>query len=323
MSEDQHHDDSHYFWRKNGARYYSLGVYYKRLFGAPVRKVSVDAHFSCPNIDGTVGRGGCVFCNATSFSPSRRFGLEELNAQIDDGVKRLRYRFGESKYIAYFQPSTNTHAPVETLRRVYEAAIQREDIVGVAIGTRPDALPEEVLTLLQEISARTYLSLELGLQSTHDKSLQWMNRGCDYATFLDAVARCHAHGLRVGAHLILGLPTETREDLLVTAERVAALGLESVKLHNLYVVKGTRLAQMWRDNEFTLPTLQEYAQMVVDFLERLDPQTVVERVCGEATEDYLLAPAWCAQKHAGLNAVAEAFARRRSYQGRLFQKKSE
>ena len=300
------------------ARYYALSAYMRREFGGVVRKISVDAHFSCPNIDGSVGRGGCIFCDAASFSPSRQIGLREISDQIEDGVTRLKRRFDASKFIAYFQPSTNTHAPVDVLERVYRSALRRPEIVGIAIGTRPDACSEPVLALLETLARETWLALELGVQSSHDRTLQWLNRGHDYRSFVDATRRARARGLRVGAHVILGLPCESRADVATTARRLATLGLHSIKLHHLYVVKGTRLERLWRDGAVPLPTLDEYAELVVDFLERLSPSTVVERVAGEVGSDYLVAPSWTAIKHAGRNAVERALRARDSYQCKYF-----
>lgn len=310
------------FWRQNGARYYPLSAYFKREFGGVVRKISVDAHFSCPNVDGTVGRGGCIFCDAVSFSPSRQFGLEEIDAQIDDGIQKLQRRFDADKFIAYFQPSTNTHAPLETLKKAYEIALRRPEVVGLAIGTRPDALPEPVLDLLEEIASRKWLALEIGLQTAKDETLKFLNRGHDFATFADAVYRAKRRGLRLGTHIMLGLPGETRDDMRRTARLVAEIGFHSLKLHHLYVVKNTRLARFWQNGEIQLPTLEEYAESVVDFLELQSPETVVERVAGEASEEYLLAPPWTAIKHAGRNAVDVAFRRRNSFQGKFFESKT-
>lgn len=306
------------FWRVDGARIYSQSAYFRHEFGAPVRKISVDAHFSCPNIDGTVGRGGCIFCDARSFSPGRQFGFKDIDAQIDDGIVKLQRRFDANKFIAYFQPSTNTHAPVETLERVFRTALRRPEIVGLAIGTRPDAVGEPVLALLEELSRETWLVLELGLQSSKDASLRAMNRGHNYACFVDAVERAKRRGLRLGAHLILGFPGETREDMILTARRVAAARFHSVKLHNLYVVRNTPLASLWRDGSVKIQSLDEYAQCAADFLEVLSPETVVERLAGEASAEFLLAPEWTGVKHAGRNAIERELKRRGSWQGKFF-----
>lgn len=308
-----------FFWRKDGLRYYGQSAYFRRVFGSTVRKISVDAHFSCPNIDGTVGRGGCIFCDARSFSPGRFFGLEDINAQIDDGIMKLQRRFNTDKFIAYFQPSTNTHAPVERLEEVFRAALTRPEIVGLAIGTRPDAVGEPVLELLEELSRETWLVLELGLQSSKDESLRFINRGHDYACFEDAVARAQRRNLRLGVHLILGLPGETREDNLLTARRVAAMRFHSVKLHNLYVVRNTRLAEMWNAGSVPIQPLEEYARYAADFLEVLPPDAVVERLAGEASEEFLLAPDWTARKHAGRNAIDQELRARNSWQGKYYR----
>ncbi len=306
------------FWRQNGARYYALSSYFRREFGGVVRKISVDARFSCPNIDGTVGRGGCVFCDAVSFSPGRRLGIDDIDEQIDEGIKRLQRRFNASKFIAYFQPSTNTHAPVDALEKVYRIALRRPEIAGLAIGTRPDALGNDVLDLLADLAKEKWLSLEIGLQSSHDRTLKFLNRGHDYARFVDAVARAKSRGLRLGTHLILGLPGESRDDAILTARRVAAMGIESVKMHHLHVVKNTALEKMWEQGLVALPSLEEYAELVVDALEVFPPNMVVERVAGETSPEYLIAPEWTAVKHAGRDAVDVALRRRNSWQGKKY-----
>ncbi|MBR4834094.1 MAG: TIGR01212 family radical SAM protein [Thermoguttaceae bacterium] len=307
------------FWRRSGARYFPLSAYFKREFGGVVRKISVDAHFSCPNIDGTVGRGGCIYCDAVSFSPGRFFGLDDLDAQLDDGIRQLRRRFDVDRFIAYFQPSTNTHAPLDELRRKYEVALRRPEVVGIAIGTRPDALGDSVLDLLAEIAREKWLALEIGLQSANDATLKFFNRGHDCATFVDAVRRAKERCLRLGTHVILGAPGETRDDMRRTARLVADLGFHSLKLHHLYVVRNTKLARLWEVGEVEPPRLDDYAEAVVDFLELQSPETVIERISGEASEPYLLAPDWTAKKHAARNAVDVVFRRRDSWQGKFFQ----
>ncbi|MDO4587546.1 MAG: TIGR01212 family radical SAM protein [Planctomycetia bacterium] len=306
-------------WRQAGHRYYPLAMYMRHEFGEPVWKISLDAHFSCPNIDGTVGREGCLFCDAKSFSPGRRFGLENLEAQMDDGITQLQRRHSVRKFLAYFQPSTNTYAPVERLESIFRRAMRRSEIVGLAIGTRPDALPDDVLDLLADLSKETRIFLEIGLQSAKNESLRFLNRGHNYETFADAIERAQKRNLCLGTHLILGIPGETRDDLIRTAQLVAQWKLHSIKLHNLYVVRNTKLAELWTENKISLPTCQEYAEMVVDFLEYQNPETVIERISGEASEEYLLAPQWTAIKHSARNAVDRAFRNRNTYQGKLWR----
>lgn len=298
--------------------YYPLSRYFRDTFGSPVRKVSVDAGFSCPNRDGLCGTQGCIFCDNAAFSPARRLSNGTITEQLDVGIARIAARYGSGRYIAYFQPATNTYAATERLAALYEQALRHEKIVGLAIGTRPDCLPEPTLDLLADLSQKTWLSLEIGLQTSHDRTLEFLRRGHDFACFADAVHRAKARNLRLGTHVILGLPGETRDQVRVTAERVAALGLHSVKLHNLYVVKNTPLARLWEAGQVTLPTLEEYAELAVDFLERLGEETVVERLAGDAPRDFLLAPAWSANKNPAAAAILAEFARRNSRQGALF-----
>lgn len=310
-------------WRREGLFYYPLGLYFRETFGEAVRKVSVDAGFSCPNIDGTVGRGGCLFCDNLSFSPSRRQGLGDIDAQMDEGIRRISARYGTRKFIAYFQPSTNTYAPVERLAALYRRAVSHPQMVGLAIGTRPDALPDDVLDLIAEIGKKTWVSLEIGLQSAKDETLRFLNRGHDFAAFADAADRAQRRGIRLGVHLILGLPGETSDDLLRTARLVAAMNLHSLKLHNLYVVKRTPLADLFFKGEIQLPSCGDYAKMVVDFLEIFSPQTVIERLAGDAPRDFLIAPPWSGEKMTVRNAVEAEFRRRGTWQGRYFQREGE
>jgi radical SAM protein (TIGR01212 family) len=295
-----------------------LNWFFRHKFGHRVWKVSVDGGFGCPNRDGTRGRGGCVFCNPESFSPSRRVAAGSITDQIDRGIERLGPRRRVDRFVAYFQPATNTYASVDRLRALYEESLTHPRIVGLAIGTRPDCVPDDVLDLLAELSCRTWLSVEYGLQSIHDDSLCRLNRGHDYAAFLDAAQRSRQRNLRLGAHLILGIPGESRQQMLATAREVARLVLHSVKLHNLHAVTDTPLAEQVRTGSVRMATLQEYAGYVVDFLEELPPQCVVERLSGDAPPEYLVAPAWCLDKPAVRAAVEAEFRRRGSWQGRKY-----
>ncbi len=308
----------HLAWGTSGCRYYRLSQYFRRVFGGPTWKVSVDGGFDCPNADGTLSTGGCVFCNLRSFSPSRRLAACSLAEQIAQGRVRLCQRYGADRFIAYFQPATNTYAPVERLRAVYEEAIRQPGIVGLAIGTRPDCVPDDVLDLLAGLAQRTWVSVEYGLQTIHNRSLDWMNRGHHYDAFLDAVHRSRLRGLHLGVHLILGLPHETRDDMLSTAREVARLKIESVKLHNLHAVKDTRLAQAVSERTVRLLERDEYVACVVDFLEQLAPDCVIDRLSGDAPAEYLVAPRWCLDRSAVRAAVERELQRRDTWQGRYF-----
>jgi radical SAM protein (TIGR01212 family) len=305
-------------WRAAGLSYYSYNFYLQNRFGGRVQKVSLDAGFTCPNVDGTVADGGCVFCDNRSFSPSRRLPRTTIAGQVDEGIRRLKWRYAADKFLAYFQPATNTYAPVERLRPLYEQALEHSSVVGLAIGTRPDCVPDDVLDLLEEIAGRTYLSVEYGLQTIHDRSLDWMNRGHHYDAFLDAMHRSRGRGFEICAHVMLGLPGESHEDMLATAHEVARLRLDAVKLHNLYAVKRTPLAEQVAAGTVKLMQRDDYIRTVVEFLELLPPDCIVERVSGEAPPDYLVGPAWCLDKNAIRAALAAEFERRNTWQGRLY-----
>ena len=305
-------------WRAEGLRYNAYGAWLKRRFGARVQKVSVDAGFTCPNVDGTVATGGCVFCDNRSFSPSRRIKRRAIGDQIDEGIRQLKRRYRVDQFLAYFQPATNTYAPVERLEEVWSEAIAHPQVVGLVIGTRPDCVPPEVLDLLQSFASRTNLSVEYGMQTIHDRSLAWMNRGHGYAAMLDAMQRSRGRGFELCAHIMLGLPGETREDMLATAREVARLKLDAVKIHNLYAVHHTPLADDVAAGRVTLLERDEYISILVDFLELLPPSCLVERVSGDAPPDYFVGPAWCLDKPAVRIALAAELKRRDSYQGKCW-----
>lgn len=307
-----------YLWQQEGLRYYPLRLFLHQKFGGRVWKITVDGGFSCPNVDGTLSREGCIFCNLASFSPARRQPPRPIREQIRQAAEKLRKRYDACQFLAYFQPGTNTYGPVEKLRQLYQEALEAPEIVGLAIGTRPDCVPDEVLDLLAELAQKTWVLLELGLQTIHPRTLQWIGRHHTYEAFLDAVERAHRRHLPVGVHVIVGLPGESAEDVQATAQEIARLGLHSVKIHNLYVARQTRLAQMFQTDQVQLPSLEEYVGMVVDFLERLRPDCVIDRLCADCPPEYLLAPEWSARKAAVVAAIEAELARRDTYQGRLF-----
>ncbi|MEX2139456.1 MAG: TIGR01212 family radical SAM protein [Pirellulales bacterium] len=304
-----------YDWRAEGLRYYHYNFFLRQRFGGRVQKVSIDAGFTCPNVDGTVARGGCTFCDNRSFSPSRRLPRQGVSGQIDEGIRRLKWRYEVDQFLAYFQPATNTYAPVERLRPLYEAALSHPKVVGLAIGTRPDCVPDEVLDLLHEIAERTYLSVEYGMQTIHNQSLDWMNRGHHYDAFLDAVERSRGRGFEICAHVILGLPGESHDDMLATARELARLGVDAVKIHNLYAVKNTPLVEQLARGEVALMEREEYIATLVDFLELLPGATIIERISGEAPPAYFIGPTWSLDKPAIRAALEREFVRRTTWQG--------
>jgi radical SAM protein (TIGR01212 family) len=304
-------------WRDAGYRYFSYNYFLQATFRRRVQKLSIDAGFTCPNVDGTVATGGCNFCDNRSFSPSRRLPRADVYGQIDQSIQRMRLRYRNCRdFLAYFQPATNTYAPVERLRELYEQALSHPQVVGLAIGTRPDCVPEDVLELLEELASRRYVSLEFGMQTMHDRSLAWMNRGHDHAATLDAMKRSRSRGFEICAHAILGLPGESHDDMLETAREIARLEFDAVKIHNLYCVKNTALADQVAAGEVELMERDEYVRTVVDFLELLPAHVVVERISGEAPPSYFVGPSWCLDKPAVKSALESEFARRDTWQGR-------
>jgi radical SAM protein (TIGR01212 family) len=316
-------------WREAALRYFTYRFFLRQKFVAQrVQKVSLDAGFTCPNVDGTVATGGCTFCDNRSFSPSRRGQLASASvrrqaatilAQLDDGIRRLKLRYNVDRFLAYFQPATNTYAPVERLRPIYEAALSHPSVVGLAIGTRPDCLPADVLDLLTEIASRSYLSVEFGMQTMHDRSLDWMNRGHHHDATVDAIERSRGRGFEICGHIMLGLPGETPDDMLATAREVARLRLDAVKIHNLYAVKNTPLADQVARGEVALLGRDEYITTVIDFLELLPPEMVVERISGDAPPDYFVGPSWCLDKPGVLLALGQEMERRDTWQGKRYE----
>lgn len=302
-------------WKADGLRYFGYSYYLKKLFGYRVQRVSVDAGFTCPNVDGTVAIGGCTFCDNRSFSPSRRLPKQDILDQLEEGISRVKRRYKCKHFMAYFQPATNTYAPVDVLRPLYERAISHPDVVALAIGTRQDCVPDDVLDLLEEMGKKVPLTVEYGLQTIHQKSLDWMNRGDNHDSFLDAMERSVGRGFELCAHIMLGLPGESHTDMMATAREVANCGLDAVKIHNLYAVEKTPLAAQVRSGEVKLMERDEYVSTLVDFLELIPPTMVVERISGEAPGDYFIGPSWCLDKPGVLQAVKDEFERRDSYQG--------
>ena len=298
-----------------GLLYHGLNFFYRKKFGKKVWKLSLDAGCGCPNRDGSLATLGCIFCDPESFSPSRRMGLGSIAEQIREGILRLKRRYGVERFVAYFQPGTNTYGPVDRLRQVWLDALARPEVVGLAIGTRPDCVGEDVLNLLAELAQRTWVVVEYGLQTIHDRTLDRLNRGHHYDAFLDAYQRTRRRNLDIGVHVILGLPGESPEDMRATARELARLEIHSVKLHNLYAVRNTVLADQVAAGQVRLPEFSEHVDRVVDFLEELPGKVVIERLCGDAPPAYLVEPQWCLNKQAVRAAVEAEFRRRGTKQG--------
>jgi len=301
-------------------RYRDYNTYLREIFGERVQKIPLDAGFTCPNRDGTISRGGCIYCDRRgSGSGAMTQRGEGLDEQIARGMAWARKKYGASRFIAYFQSFTNTYGPVPRLRDLYDLALKPEGMVGLSVGTRPDCVHEEVLGLLASYKEDFLVWLELGLQSAHDSTLLTIHRGHDVACFDRAVAEAHAKGLNVCAHVILGLPGENGEMMMETARHLGALAVEGVKIHALYVVEDTPLAELYERGGYRCLERKEYVELLLDFLERLPPGMVIQRLTGDPMPAELVAPLWVREKTRNLNLITKRFEERDSWQGkRLF-----
>ncbi len=297
--------------------YHPYSEFLKTYFGAKVYKVALDAGFTCPNRDGKTGRGGCNFCaegsRAEYVNPS-----SSLAQQMQAGMEKYRKKYGAQKFLAYFQAYTNTYGPVERLRKVLSEPLNHPDVVGLSIGTRPDCVGEDVLRLLQELACDRYLLLEMGIQSFDDATLQWINRGHDAATFIDAVQRAVAKGLRVCAHVILGFPGDSNTSAIQMGKTLSGLGIDGIKIHNLHVIRHTPLAKIYEAGDLPMISRDEYVLRVRLLLENLDPKIWVHRVTGEAPAQEMLSPDWALNKTELLKAIHDELKANNSYQGKSF-----
>ena len=276
----------------NIQRYRTYSSWLRGIFGERVHKVIVDAGFTCPNRDGAVAVGGCTYCNNNSFRLPLAIKTNPISEQVENGIRYLRQRMEAKKFIVYFQPFTNTYADTDYLRTLYTEALDHPDVVGLAIGTRPDCIDEEKVEMIDEFARDTFVSLEFGVESIYDETLRKVNRGHDYAAFLRAMGLSKGHAFYLGAHIILGFPWETRDQWLSMADEMSRVGVDMLKIHHLHLVKGTALAREHEENPFQLMTFEEYLDVVCDFVERLDPKIVIERLFGEAPLGLLVAPNW-------------------------------
>ncbi len=296
-------------------RYNDLNIYFRSLFGCRVQKITIDAGLSCPNRDGSLSAGGCIYCNARG-SGTGAFGRGlSITDQLLQGKSSLSRRYKAKKFIAYFQSFSNTYAPLQTLKRLYDEALAVEDIVGLSIGTRPDCVSEPVLDLLQAYTSKYLIWIEYGLQSAKDKTLELINRGHDVKCFKEVIRSTLNRGIKICVHVILGLPGENRSDMLHTAGTIADLGIDGIKLHLLYVVKGTRLETLYRQGKYTCLEQQEYVDLVCDFLERIPSGMIIQRLTGDPHPQELVAPQWALRKSETLAKINDTLEKRDSRQG--------
>jgi len=310
-----------FFW-KHKRRYNSYSEYFKKEFGTRVQKVTVDAGFTCPNRDGTLSYGGCSYCNNNAFNPSYCNPKKSINQQIEEGIifHQKRYRRAK-KYLAYFQPYSNTYAPVDKLKNIYNEAIANPNIFGIVIGTRPDCIDDEKLEFFKELSEKTYLVIEYGIESCYNKTLQKINRCHTFEQTAKAIIKTSEKGIKTCGHLILGLPGETRQEILAQAPIISKLPLTTVKLHQLQIFRNTSMAEDYKQNRniYSDFSLDEYLDLVIEFVERLNPSIVVERISGEAPPRFLVSPPWgLIRTDEILRMFEQKLEERNTWQGRLF-----
>ncbi len=299
-------------------RYKTWNWFLQDKFGCKVTKIALNGGFTCPNIDGKKGYGGCTYC----LSGSGDFAGnpdESIEMQFKNIAEKMGKKWKDTKYIPYFQANTNTYAPLPRLKELYEAALSLENVVGLAISTRPDSISDEVYEYLADINKRTYLLVELGLQSVYDETGEKINRCHTYKEFEDSYKKLKSLGINVCVHLILGLPGETKEMMLESVKKVAKLNPDCIKLHLLHILKGTKMAKQYENGEFECLELKEYVDIIVDALELLPKETTIQRLTGDGGRDSLIAPLWSLKKFVVLNEIDKEMVRRNTYQGAKYQ----
>ena len=301
-------------------RYTDFNTYLRDMFGCRVQKITIDAGLTCPNRDGTISSGGCIYCNSRGSGTGAHASGLSVTRQLINGKDRLSRRYKAKKFMAYFQSFSNTYAPLPVLQSLYAEALDVDDVIGLSIGTRPDCVDDAVLNLLQDYARRYLIWIEYGLQSAIDATLAYINRGHDVQCFKDAVEKTRNRDIKICAHVILGLPHETRQDMLHTADMIAALGIDGVKLHLLYVVKGTALETLYRQGDFNCLEQRNYVDLVCDFLERLPSEVVIQRLTGDPHPAELVAPAWALNKSETLELIRQTLEKRDSRQGKFFKR---
>lgn len=302
--------------------YNEFPAFLKRYFPYKVQKISLNAGFTCPNRDGTKGQGGCTYCNNQTFNPEYCRTEKRIAVQLEEGKRFFAHKYPEMKYLAYFQAYTNTYAELENLKRKYEEALCVDDIVGLVIGTRPDCMPEELLRYLEALNRQTFLLVEYGIETTSDDTLKRINRGHTYATTVEAVQRTAACGILTGGHVILGLPGESHDDIIRQAGVLSELPLTTLKMHQLQLIRGTRMAYEYVQNpdDFHLfEDVNEYIDLVIDYLEHLRPDLVLERFVSQSPRELLIAPDWGLKNYEITTRVQKRMKERGAYQGKEYK----
>ncbi len=303
-------------YSNSNKRYHTLDYYYKQRFNEKIFKVSLNAGFSCPNIDGTIGYGGCIYCSKTGSGEFAGNKEDEIEKQFLEVKKNMLKKWPKAKYIGYFQARTNTYAPVETLKKLHNKILDQEDVIGLNISTRPDSITDECLEYLAELNKKTYLTIELGLQTTNPKTTKLINRCHSLETFENMAKKLREKNIDVVVHIINGLPYETKEDMLNTVKYLNNLDIQGIKIHMLSILKDTPLAYLYKKDHFHVLTKDEYIDIVIDQLELLRPEIVIHRITGDPKIDDLIEPTWLTKKFCVLNDIDKEMVRRNSYQGK-------
>ena len=306
-------------YSNDNKRYHTWNYHLQRKFGGKVFKVALNGGFTCPNIDGKKGVGGCIYCSSTGSGDFAGDPSHNILTQFEEVKEKMHLKWKEAKYIPYFQAHTNTYAPASVLRERFEPVLAQDNVVGISIATRADCLEDDVLEYLSELNERTYLIVELGLQSIFDETGEKINRCHTYAEFLEGYNKLKERNINVCVHLIDGLPGETKEMMLESAKAVAKLKPHCVKLHLLHVLKNTRLAQMYENGEFELMTLEDYVETIVNQLEVFSEETVIQRLTGDGGREWLIGPLWSLKKFVVLNEIDKLMLKRNTYQGAKFE----
>lgn len=301
-------------------RYLNYNQVLKSEFSERVQKISINAGFTCPNRDGTRGIGGCTYCNNQTFSPEYCKPTKSITQQIDEGIDFFSHKYQGQVYLAYFQSYTNTYDAIDKLKRIYEEALRHPKVAGLVIGTRPDCVNDELLDYFADLSRKCYLMIEYGIESTNDKTLEFINRGHDYKCAVEAIQATAARGIKTGAHLILGLPRESRNVILGHAAKISELPLTAIKLHQLQLVKNTQMARQYAEHPewFKLYTAEDYIELVIDFIELLNPRIAIERMISQSPPGFVIAPDWGIKNFEFIVRVERRMAQRNTYQGRLY-----
>ena len=298
--------------------YNDYGTWLRQRFPYKVQKISVDAGFTCPNRDGRLGTGGCIYCNNDSFNPSYCQREKSVKQQLVEGKEFFRRKYPEMRYMAYFQAFTNTYSTLDHLKSLYEEALDVEDVVGLVIGTRPDCIDDTLLDYLTQLARQTMVTLEYGIETANDDTLRLIRRGHDFQCVRDAVERTKGRGIVIGGHVILGLPGEDAKESVRQATIMSELGLDVLKIHQMQIIRGTRLAQMYAENPFHLYSPEEYSELIVRYLEHLSEDMVVERFASQSPKEMLIAPKWGLKNYELTNLIVNKMKREGRRQGSLF-----